>query len=122
MKRYKPLFEDYDVSSDPWKRLRDKYYSQNISLDIYNNRHNISEISLIKIPKEFRSQGIAKQIMNEICKIADKLKITLSLTPTNEFGSSKSRLITFYKNFGFIMNSGKNKDYRISDTMLRLPK
>ena len=76
---------------------------------------------IVKIPKELKGQGIAKSIMKEILSIADKNNIILSLTPTNEFGSSKARLIDFYKKFGFVMNKGKNKNYQISNTMLRLP-
>lgn len=112
----------YFESDDPWLHLRSKYRNQGIDVDIYNSNHNISSLSLLKIPKELRGQGIAKTIMKEICKEADRLNITLSLTPTNEFGASKSKLIDFYKSFGFVNNNGKHKDFRIRDTMLRLPR
>ena len=122
MNRYQPIFKEYAVATDPWKSLRDEYYKKNIQVDVYNNHNNISSISLISIPKEERGKGIAKEIMKKICNKADALNLILSLSPTNEFGSSKSRLISFYKDFGFVMNSGRNKNYKVSDTMLRLPK
>jgi len=123
MKRYKPFkFEEYDLENDIWKSLRNMYSSKGIIIDIYNNSRNISEISLLKVPKESRGQGIAKEIMKKIIDIADKNNIVLSLTPVNEFGASKARLIDFYKSFGFVMNKGKNKNYQINNTMLREPR
>jgi len=115
MKRYTRFFEN-----DVWQNLRNKYKKLNIVLDIYEG-NNKSILSMIKIPKELRNQGYAKQAMIEICNIADKNNLTVTLTPTNEFGSNKSKLINFYKKFGFIENKGKNKNYQINYSMFRLP-
>jgi hypothetical protein len=57
--------------------------------------------------------------MKDICQMADQNGLQVSLTPTDEFGSSKNRLITFYSRFGFVVNKGKHKDYTISELMYR---
>lgn len=55
--------------------------------------------------------------MNEICDFADKNKLRIALTPSSDFGGSKTRLIQFYKNFGF-----KNyKGYEFRESMIRVP-
>jgi hypothetical protein len=47
----------------------------------------------------------------------------VTLTPSTDYGaSSVSRLKKFYKQFGFVENKGRNKDYEISEAMYRLPK
>lgn len=105
---------------DIWKNIRDTYNNLGIELDIYGDE-KLAHLSLIRVPKELRNKGYATKAMNNIIKIADKFGTTITLSPTSEFGSSKQMLIAFYKKFGFVSNSGSNKDYRISDTMYRLP-
>ena len=46
----------------------------------------------------------------------------LFLSPSDEFGGNKKRLIEFYKRFGFVENKGKDKDFEIFESMYRLPK
>lgn len=79
-------------------------------------------VSLIRLPKELRKTGIGTKIMQALCQLADRNNAIMALSPSNEFGTSKAALVSFYKSFGFVANSGRNKDYRLSYTMIRNPK
>lgn len=92
-----------------------------IQLFYYHSKENI-ELSGIYIPKVHRNKGIGSDIMAEIINYADLHNMTVVLTPSTDFGgSSVSRLKKFYKRFGFVENKGRNKDYRIYNTMYRRP-
>ena len=52
-------------------------------------------------------------------KDADTKGKPIGLTPSADFGGNKARLTKFYKRFGFVPNKGKNKDYTISESMVR---
>jgi len=80
------------------------------------------EVSLIRLPKELRKQGIGSQIMKALCQFADQKSIIMALSPTSEFGTSKAALIKFYRSFGFVPNSGRSKNYQVMSTMIRYPK
>ena len=100
------------------KYLEDKY-NANIDLGDYKKYIYLSRIS---IPKEIRGLGIGTEIMNEIIAYADKNNRLVTLTPSTDYGATSiSRLKEFYKNFGFIENKGKNKNFEISQLMYRLP-
>jgi GNAT superfamily N-acetyltransferase len=116
-----PYYSIYE-SKDIYSNLKKEYNNKNIDISMYSKNDKVYVISLIRVPKELRNTGIGKSVMKDIINIADINGITLCLTPTNEFGSSKNRLINFYKSFGFVDNKGKNKDYSISETMIRIPK
>jgi cytidyltransferase-like protein len=59
--------------------------------------------------------------MDMIVNYADDTNKIVHLTPTDEYGSDKKELINFYSRFGFVKNNGKNKDFRIKDTMIKYP-
>lgn len=83
------------------------------------------KLDTIIIKKEDRGKGIGSKVMNELCDYADKTQKTICLTPAvkDDFQgtTSQSRLIDFYKKFGFVLNKGRNKDFTISELMFRLP-
>lgn len=89
-----------------------------VDLFIYYNKfaHTII-LSKILIDKENRTKGIGTSVMNEICDFADKHNLRIGLTPTSDFGGSKTRLIKFYKGFGF----KKYKGYEFKESMVRIP-
>lgn len=78
-------------------------------------------LSRIELPKGERQQGAGTQIMQEITAWADANGVTVSLSPSGDFGGSKARLVGFYKRFGFVENKGKNRDFEISEAMYREP-
>lgn len=76
--------------------------------------------------KEDQGKGKGSAAMEELIKFADDNKKRITLTPAQKDKrhgtTSQSRLIQFYKRFGFVLNKGKSKDYSISDLMYREPK
>jgi GNAT superfamily N-acetyltransferase len=109
----KYLNEDIDVE--------DIAQELGIELDIYSEPSGILNLSRIVVPKDLRGQGLGSSAMKKIIRYADENDKTIALTPSTDFGGIKSRLIKFYKQFGFIMNKGKNKDYRTRELMIREP-
>ena len=87
----------------------------------YSRRGDIVEINKIEIPKDKRGQGLADQELKELIARADVSGITLALTPSDAFGSSKSRLTRWYKRNGFVPNKGKNKNFGTRESFIRTP-
>jgi len=101
-------------------RIVEKY--PNVKLDLFGDASKGYELSRIELPKEARGQGIGTDIMDDLISGADAEGATISLTPDTSFGgSSVSRLNNFYKQFGFVDNKGKNKDFSTRNTMYRVP-
>jgi GNAT superfamily N-acetyltransferase len=73
-----------------------------------------------------RSQGVGTKAMEELIAYADQLgkRITLSpgLPDDAQGTTSRSRLVKFYKRFGFKENKGRNRDFSTRDGMIREPK
>jgi hypothetical protein len=83
-------------------------------------RHHGNDIKLhnFEVPKEKRGQGIGTWALKNLTKGADKSGKRIVLTAVPEKGK-KAKLDKFYKSFGFVPNKGRNKDFSISDTMIR---
>jgi predicted GNAT family acetyltransferase len=92
-----------------------------VKLDVFDNKNNIN-LNRIVVPKEMRGQGIGSQVMQDIVQYADDVKKPVTLTPSSDFGGNVNRLKDFYKQFGFVENKGKNKDFSTMDSMYRNPK
>lgn len=91
-----------------------------LKLDLMGNG-SVVTLSRIVIPEDGRQSGRGTEVMQEITKWADESGKKLALTPSADFGGNKARLIGFYKRFGFVENKGKNKDYEVSESMVRDP-
>lgn len=117
------ILEKNDVPVNPIKDLSDKWNSKGVNLDVYASKDG-TKINLSKIsvdPKQ-RNQGIGSQVMNDIIQQADNTNAIVTLSPSVDFGgTSVARLKDFYKEFGFVENKGRNKDFSISETMYRKP-
>ena len=101
------------------KEIKEKYKNSFKTINIYEYNNKIS-IDLI-IVKE-KNSGEGTKLMKDICEYADKSKKIIILSPSDDFGGNKKRLIEFYKRFDFVENKGKNKDFEIFESMYRLPK
>jgi GNAT superfamily N-acetyltransferase len=98
------------------------YIQQKYGVEIYlAERKKDLYLASIKTPEDMRGQGLAKQAMADIIKYADSVGKRVALTPSSDFGANLTRLKGFYKEFGFVENKGKNKDYEISETFYREP-
>ena len=93
---------------------------KDVALDVYENKGTIN-LSRIVVPKEMRSTGIGSSVMNDLVKYADSTGQKIALTPSDSFGGNVKRLKDFYKEFGFVENKGKNKDFSTMESMIRQP-
>lgn len=82
---------------------------------------NLINLSEIKIFDEYSGKGYGTEAMNKLVDMADKDGYTITLTPSDSFGSSIPRLKKWYKSMGFVENKGRNKNFEISDSMYRSP-
>jgi len=58
--------------------------------------------------------------MEDLIRFADERGLQIRLNPSDELGAtSLGRLERFYKRFGFVKNSGRNKDFSISERFYR---
>lgn len=81
----------------------------------------IVRLRSIIVPENKRGAGVGNAVMDELAREADRNGWTISLTPDSTWGSSVTRLRTFYRAHGFVPNKGRAKDYRTSDTFIRHP-
>lgn len=80
-------------------------------------------LSMIRTAPEARGQGAARRAMQELLDRADREGKIVTLTPEpQDRSTSKAKLEAWYRSLGFVRNSGRNKDYEISDAMYRLPR
>lgn len=125
------LFENHPLSTEVQKLeddLKVKYPSID-KLGIYmDKRKNSLFLSDLYVKDQFRGTGVGSAVMRDIVAYADsrKLPIVLIPEPESETRSSLTKLINFYKKFGFVLNKGKNVDYLLSEpfslSMYRLPR
>lgn len=103
-------------------KLSDKLKGQDVKFDAFHNpKDNSIELSKIIVPDSVRGEGQGTKAMKELIQIANEKGSTLTLTPSKDFGGSVVRLKKFYKGLGFVENKGKNKDFRFTDSFIKLP-
>ena len=82
-----------------------------------HEKENDIFIDMIKVPKDAQKQGKGTDAINDIINKADKEGKRVILEPAmgdKKHGTtSRSRLVKFYKRFGFKESKGKNIDYEI---------
>lgn len=105
------------------EQLSEKLKSEvpGLKLDLMGNGSTVT-LSRIVIPEGNRSAGTGSRVMQEIVDWADANGKKIALTPSADFGGNKKRLGEFYKRFGFVDNKGKNKDFEVSESMVREPR
>jgi GNAT superfamily N-acetyltransferase len=122
------LASSHNLAKELENELNRKYPSKDkngfvIELWSVSYRNDFIELVALRIPKEYRNQGIGTSIMNWIIQYADKNHKIIGATPSKDFGaSSVNRIKRFNKRFGFVQNTGRTADYTISNTMYRKPK
>jgi len=100
--------------------LRQKY--PDVTLDVSGDAENGYELNRIVVPESTRGEGVGTQVMQDMIDMADQQGAKIALTPDKSFGgTSVARLKKFYKQFGFVENKGRNKDFSIRNTMYRNP-
>lgn len=92
-----------------------------LDLIVNQDRSGTIDLSKIVVPRSSRESGVGTQVMRELTRFADRNGVRIKLSPSSDFGGSKSRLVSFYKRFGFVENKGRNKDFTVRDSMYRDP-
>ncbi len=112
-----------DQSGETRQQIQDRLIEANpgLKLNLMGSGDTVT-LSRIELPAEGREKGTGTKIMQEITSWADANGKKLALTPSADFGGNKKRLGEFYKRFGFVDNKGKNKDYEVSESMVRDPR
>jgi len=87
---------------------------------IQGNNHYIT-IDKIFINDEHRGKGYANSAMNVVLDYANKNNVIIALTPDNMWNVNKNKLINWYKSLGFVMNTGKRKDFYTMQLMYKIP-
>lgn len=125
MKLEELIFESEDIESFA-NMIKEKYGL--LKFDLYLNRYGQIELQMIEVPKTERSVGAGSAAIKELINYADRNGhlIWMSIADKNATTgtTSKNRLKKFYKQFGFVENKGRNKDFSLSRyaEMYRLPK
>lgn len=86
---------------------------------------DVIELTSLIVAREHRGQGRGSRAMESLIDFADRNGLRLFLTPglPNSYHgtTSRSRLVAFYKRFGFYENRGRKKDFSFMGGMLRDP-
>ena len=109
---------------DGWPAARDRIWAKHGLAKFatrYDTKAKHLAIDLISVPAESKGQGNASRAMKDALAWADDHGVTVTLSPTSEFGSSKARLTKWYRSLGFVPNKGRNKDFRFTEAMIRPP-
>lgn len=115
-----PAYSEFVKTSKLQGIIKTKYGNKIDKLHIFEDEDSV-EFNLIVIKKDQRNTGIATDVLNTVIDYADREGKIVKLTPADDYGSNLNRLKKFYKRFGFISNSGRNKNFKYRDTMLRYP-
>lgn len=104
--------------------LEAKYNLKSLFLGDMASRNAI-ELHSIIVNREDQGKGTGSKVMQELIKYADDNGKIMVLDPgllDKKHGTtSQSRLRKFYKQFGFIDNKGRNKNYEFRNLMIRYP-
>jgi hypothetical protein len=115
------LMEDISAWADS---VKDELGMQHF--DLFERPNGDIKLMMIRVPKNTLHQGIGTKAMERLVDYADSKGSRITLTPAlkdkNAGTTSRSRLVDFYKRFGFVENKGRKKDFTISDSMYRVPK
>ncbi len=94
--------------------------------DVYERPNGDLKLMMIRVTKDKLHQGIGTKAMEKLISYADlkgsRIILTPALKDSHSGTTSRTRLVNFYKRFGFVENSGRKKDFTISDLMYREPK
>jgi predicted GNAT family N-acyltransferase len=116
-------FKDPDAATPESVTARVRDENPGVDLEIHENGNTGNwQLDKVVVPEGSRGEGVGSDVMETITRAADEAGKTITLTPSTSFGAtSVGRLESFYKDHGFVKNTGRNADYEISDSMYRLP-
>ncbi|MFF9265821.1 GNAT family N-acetyltransferase [Streptomyces longwoodensis] len=78
-------------------------------------------LAMLRVPEERRGQGVARRVVETLVEAADLAGVRLAVTPTDEFGADLARLRRFYESYGFVRNTGANRNWGVTADYIRRP-
>jgi len=104
--------------------LRDLLAQWEDQLDLYIRESNgVIRLNKIIVPQSERGRGIGSQFTGDLTEYPDRTGQKIALDPSTDFGgSSLGRIKRFYRRFRFRNNTGRNRDFTISEAMVRDPR
>lgn len=114
----------FDVTLYTCPELEDYYSLSKVSIGRELKLHpEYVCVFLVEVNEGDQYTGNGTNFMSDLCEWADNNGKTMTLTPSDDFGAtSVSRLIKFYKRFGFVENKGKHTDFTTKQNMYRKPR
>ena len=108
-------------------QLQDKYNLSDLWLYMLGDSNpDTLKLDSIIVKRDGRKEGVGSAVMQEITNYADANGLRIVLSPGQRDDghgtTSRSRLVKFYKRFGFKENKGRSKDFTISAGMIREPR
>lgn len=89
---------------------------------VLSRRGRVVTLGKLVVEPAVRGTGMGSSFMDALIREADKEGLILALTPDTCYGaSSLARLRRFYRGFGFRKNAGRNINFLVNESMLRLP-
>jgi len=83
-------------------------------------------VDYLQVARRMQGQGLGTLAMQRLCDFADYWHVRILLTPSDRNIStgttSRTRLIDFYRRFGFHLNRGRHRDWTTRAQMIRMPK
>lgn len=110
-----------ELINESLEEVKDAWSNMGIDFSLYQHG-GVINLNKIKVPKEARMKGLGTKAMKLLIDYADQSNQKIGLSPSSDFGGNKERLIKFYRQFGFVPNKGKYKDFLTRETMIRYPK
>jgi GNAT superfamily N-acetyltransferase len=101
--------------------VRDKYGLERFDLSLTPGGD--IKLDTLIVPKGERKQGRGGAAVEKLARLADEYGRRVLLTPglrDDRHGTtSRSRLVRFYRRFGFVENKGRAMDFTVSEGMIR---
>ena len=111
---YKIAIEQNEIQ-DLINFFSNKYPEISLRINEYENKIKLDKIY---IPKEMRGRGIGTEIIAALKEYSQKVGKPIVLNPEPEKGK-KGALQRFYERNDFVNNTGRRKDFDLSDTFSR---
>jgi ribosomal protein S18 acetylase RimI-like enzyme len=101
--------------------LKNVYGSDLARLELSVTHNGDISLDWIVVDRGAQRSGVGMKVMRDVTRIADLHGKRIVLSPAEDGGSTRSRLVAFYKRFGFVENKGRNRDFSTRAGMYRDP-
>lgn len=94
-----------------------------LRFELSMNSQGDIELEYLQVARRDQGQGLGSQAMRRLCAYADQWNKRILLTPSERNTATgttgRARLIKFYRQFGFQLNQGRNRDFTTRASMIR---